>query len=87
MLTRLSSSALVLVVVAIMFGATAVGILIGRAAARHKDGLREPLGVVEAAGVGLFGGPYRDAYSFVVLMVVLILRPRGLLGERVAEKV
>jgi branched-chain amino acid transport system permease protein len=45
------------------------------------------LGVVEAAGVGLFGGAYRDAYSFVVLMVVLIVRPRGLLGERVAEKV
>jgi branched-chain amino acid transport system permease protein len=45
------------------------------------------LGLVEAAGVGLFGGQYRDAYSFVVLMAVLIVRPRGLLGERVAEKV
>jgi branched-chain amino acid transport system permease protein len=45
------------------------------------------LGLVEAAGVGLFGGAYRDAYSFVVLMAVLIARPRGLLGERVAEKV
>jgi branched-chain amino acid transport system permease protein len=45
------------------------------------------LGVVEALGVGLFGGPYRDAYSFIVLMLVLIVRPRGLLGERVAEKV
>ncbi len=45
------------------------------------------LGVAEAVGVGLFGGPSKDAYSFVVLMVVLIVRPRGLLGERVAEKV
>jgi branched-chain amino acid transport system permease protein len=45
------------------------------------------LGVVEAAGVGLFGGAYRDAYSFIVLMAVLVVRPRGLLGERVAEKV
>lgn len=45
------------------------------------------LGGVEAVGVGLFGGGYKDAYSFVVLMIVLIVRPRGLLGERVAEKV
>jgi branched-chain amino acid transport system permease protein len=45
------------------------------------------LGVVESTGVALFGGGYRDAYSFVVLMAVLVFRPRGLLGERVAEKV
>jgi branched-chain amino acid transport system permease protein len=45
------------------------------------------LGVVESSGVALFGGGYRDAYSFVVLMLVLVVRPRGILGERVAEKV
>ena len=53
MLFRLSSPSLVLVVAAVMFGATGAGILIGRAVARRKGGLKEPLGVVEAALVGL----------------------------------
>lgn len=45
------------------------------------------LGLVENVGVWLFGGDYKDVYSFAVLMAVLVLRPRGLLGERVADKV
>src|SRR4051812_7600270 len=52
-LFRLSSFSLVLVVAAVMFGATGAGILIGRAAAKREGGLKEPLGVVQAALVGL----------------------------------
>jgi len=53
MLTRLSSIGLALVVASIIFGATGLGICIGRAAARRKGGLKEPLGVMQAALVGL----------------------------------
>ncbi len=45
------------------------------------------LGLAENIGIQQFGAQYKDAYSFVVLLVVLIVRPRGILGERVAEKV
>lgn len=30
---------------------------------------------------------YRDAFAFVLLILTLLIRPTGLLGERVAEKV
>ncbi|HHV72988.1 MAG TPA: branched-chain amino acid ABC transporter permease [Clostridia bacterium] len=30
---------------------------------------------------------YRDAFAFIVLIVVLLFRPTGLLGEKIAEKV
>lgn len=53
MLFELSSWALILVIIIVMFGATSVGIAIGRALHRRKSGLREPLGVVQAALVGL----------------------------------
>lgn len=33
------------------------------------------------------GSDWRNGVTFLILMVVLILRPRGLLGERVADKV
>jgi len=45
------------------------------------------LGIAEAAGIQAFGAPYKDVYSFVLLLAVLILRPKGIMGERVAEKV
>lgn len=40
------------------------------------------IGVVEAMGAGLVpgGSGYRDAFAFVLLIVVLLVRPRGLLG-------
>jgi branched-chain amino acid transport system permease protein len=34
-----------------------------------------------------FGSDWKDSTIFVLLMLVLILRPRGLLGERVSDKV
>jgi branched-chain amino acid transport system permease protein len=33
-----------------------------------------------------WGSDWQNVVSFVVLMLVLIVRPRGLLGERIAEK-
>ena len=52
------------------------------------------LGLIEALGSGyvgdltggVFGSNYRDVFAFIVLIVVLIFRPSGLLGERVAER-
>jgi branched-chain amino acid transport system permease protein len=45
------------------------------------------LGVVEALGAGYVSIAWKDALAFVVLILILIVRPSGLLGERVAEKV
>ena len=30
---------------------------------------------------------YRDAFAFVLLIVVLLVRPTGLMGEKTTEKV
>jgi branched-chain amino acid transport system permease protein len=45
------------------------------------------LGVVEALGAAYLSFAWKDAISFCVLILILIVRPTGLLGERVAEKV
>src|SRR5262245_37952714 len=45
------------------------------------------LGLAEAVGIQVFGAPYKEVYAFVLLLAVLILRPKGIMGERVAEKV
>lgn len=34
----------------------------------------------------LFGSNYQDVFAFVVLILVLVIRPSGLLGERVGER-
>jgi branched-chain amino acid transport system permease protein len=48
-----------------------------------------------AAGIGaceggghfiLFGSNYQDVFAFVVLILVLVFRPQGLLGERVGDR-
>ncbi len=45
------------------------------------------LGVIEAMGAAYISIAWKDAIAFCVLILILILRPTGLLGERVAEKV
>jgi branched-chain amino acid transport system permease protein len=45
------------------------------------------LGLVESFGAGLLGGQWRDVIAFAVLIAVLVLRPSGLLGEQLPEKV
>lgn len=44
------------------------------------------IGVLEST-VGPATGSYRDAVAFVLLIVILLLRPAGLLGSRVQERV
>ncbi|MGB3070893.1 MAG: branched-chain amino acid ABC transporter permease [Ottowia sp.] len=52
------------------------------------------LGLIEAIGSGylgsltggLLGSNYTDIFAFIVLIVILTLRPSGLLGERVADR-
>jgi branched-chain amino acid transport system permease protein len=39
------------------------------------------LGVLEVFVVATFGASYRDAVSFALLFLLLLVRPRGLLGE------
>jgi branched-chain amino acid transport system permease protein len=45
------------------------------------------LGVIEALGAAYLSLAWKDAFSFLVLIFILIVRPTGLLGERVADKV
>jgi branched-chain amino acid transport system permease protein len=52
------------------------------------------LGLIEAIGAGylgqltggVLGSHYADIFAFVALILVLTLRPSGLLGERVADR-
>ena len=52
------------------------------------------LGLIEALGAGylgdltggLFGSHYVEIFAFLVLILVLTLRPSGLMGERVADR-
>jgi branched-chain amino acid transport system permease protein len=51
-------------------------------------GLIEQLGAGYIGGLtgGIFGSNYQDVFAFIVLIVVLVFRPSGLLGERVADR-
>jgi branched-chain amino acid transport system permease protein len=44
------------------------------------------LGILEALGVGVVSAGYKDAIAFVILLLVLFLRPVGLLGAKVVTR-
>jgi branched-chain amino acid transport system permease protein len=44
------------------------------------------LGTVESLGAGYLSPQWKDVIAYVLLALILIVRPTGLLGERVAEK-
>jgi branched-chain amino acid transport system permease protein len=44
------------------------------------------LGIIEALGVGVVSAGYKDAIAFVILLLVLFIRPAGLLGARVVSR-
>jgi branched-chain amino acid transport system permease protein len=43
------------------------------------------LGVVESLGTAFIASPYQNAYGFVLVLLVLWLRPSGLFGESVRQ--
>ena len=45
------------------------------------------MGIAEVLVVGYVSPTYRDAIAFVLLIVILLVRPAGILGQNVAEKV
>jgi branched-chain amino acid transport system permease protein len=45
------------------------------------------LGVIESLGAAYISIAWKDAIAFFILILILIVRPTGLLGERVAEKI
>jgi hypothetical protein len=77
MFFRLSTLALALLLFAVILGATAVGLLIGRSVRHKAESLREPFGVMQAALLGFMGlvlafglslavGRYEDRRAAVV---------------------
>lgn len=52
------------------------------------------LGIIESLGAGyvgdltggVFGSNYQDVFAFIVLIIVLVFRPSGIMGERVADR-
>ena len=52
------------------------------------------LGLIESLGAGyigeltggVFGSNYQDIFAFLILILVLVLRPTGLLGEKVSDR-
>lgn len=44
------------------------------------------LGILEALGVGVVSAGYKDAIAFVILLLVLFIRPVGLLGAKVVTR-
>ncbi|TMQ51390.1 MAG: branched-chain amino acid ABC transporter permease [Candidatus Eisenbacteria bacterium] len=45
------------------------------------------MGIAEVLVVGYLSPSYRDAIAFVLLIVILLVRPTGILGTQAAEKV
>ncbi len=45
------------------------------------------LGIMEIMGVAYLSSSYKDAIAFAILILVLLIRPQGLLGKKIAKKV
>jgi branched-chain amino acid transport system permease protein len=47
------------------------------------------IGLLEttAVGSGVIGGSWRDVFVFAILILLLVFRPTGILGEHVVEKI
>lgn len=44
------------------------------------------LGLMEALGASYISSEYKDAFAFGLLIIILILKPEGLLGRRVGDR-
>ena len=56
-----------------------------RERARGHPGGNFP-GVVEVFAAYYISSAYRDAFAFIILILVLLFRPQGFFGEKIAEK-
>ena len=45
------------------------------------------LGLLEALSAGYISSEYKDVFAFAILVLVLIFKPTGLLGEKVSGRV
>lgn len=45
------------------------------------------IGIIESLGAGYISSAYRDAFAFLVMILILIIRPSGLLGAKHIDKV
>ena len=45
------------------------------------------LGLLEALFEGFVSGQWKNVFVFLILIIILIVRPTGIIGEKVAEKV
>lgn len=45
------------------------------------------IGILECIAVMVFGGTYRDAVAFIILILVLCVKPTGLFGKKIDQKV
>lgn len=45
------------------------------------------VGLSESLAAGYLGGTYRDAFAFIILIIILIIRPTGLFGKKGVTKV
>lgn len=45
------------------------------------------LGLVESLGASYISSEYKDVYAFVLLIIILFLKPEGLLGKTAEEKI
>ena len=44
------------------------------------------IGLIESFAAYYISVPYKDAYAFLALFLVLLFRPQGIFGEKVSEK-
>ncbi len=45
------------------------------------------LGLIEGLGASYISSEYKDAYAFIILIIILLLKPEGLLGKASEEKI
>ena len=45
------------------------------------------MGVIEVLATAYLSGVYKDGYVFLILILALCIKPQGIFGEKIAEKV